>query len=77
MGFLQTKGRFMKQFSAPTIKMIVWNNDKVCCPSLSQPDGFGGRKGRISESSLWQNKHLLLKKSSYSSSAAVKEPMLT
>ena len=65
MGFLQTKGRFMKQFSAPTIKMIVWNNNKVCCPSLSQPDGFGGRKGRINGSSLWQKKHLLLKKSPY------------
>ena len=46
------KGHFMKQFSAPTIKMIVWNNDKVCCPSLSQPDGFGGRKGRINGSLL-------------------------
>ena len=75
MGFLQTKGRFMKQFSAPTIKMIVWNNDKVCCPSVSQPDGFGGRKGRISGTSLWQKKHLLLKKSSYWSSAAVASTM--
>ena len=52
IGFLQTKGRFMKQFSAPTIKMIVWNNDKVCCPSLSQPDGFDGRTGRINGSTL-------------------------
>ena len=41
------KGHFMKQFSAPTIKMIVWNNDKVCSPSLLQSDGFDGRKGRI------------------------------
>ena len=52
MDFLQIKGRFMKQFSAPTIKMIVWNNDKVCCPSLSQPNGFDGRKGRINGSPL-------------------------
>ena len=29
----------MKQFSAPTTKMIVSNNDKVFCPSLPQPDG--------------------------------------
>ena len=46
------KGHFMKQFSAPTIKMIVWNNDKVCCPSLLQSDGFDGRKGRINGSPL-------------------------
>ena len=26
-------------------QIIVWNNDKVCCPSLPQPDGFG-----------WENK---------------------
>ena len=52
IGFHQTKGRFMKQFSAPTIKMIVWYNDEVCCPSLPQPDGFDGRKGRINGSPL-------------------------
>ena len=46
------KGSFMKRFSVPTIKMIVWNNDKVCCPSLLQPDGFNGRKGRINGSPL-------------------------
>ena len=39
----------MKQFSAPTIKcpgdkMIVSNNDKVCCPSLPQPGEFGWEK---------------------------------
>ena len=77
IGFYQTKGHFMKQFSPPTIKMIVSNNDKVRCPSLLQPDGFDGRKGRINGSPLWQKKHLLLKKSSNCSSAAVKEPMLT
>ena len=52
MDFPQTKGRFMKQFSAPTIKMIVWNNDKVCCPSFSEPNGFDGKKGRINGSPL-------------------------
>ena len=36
----------MKQFSVPTIKMIVWNNDKVCCPSLLQPDGFDEREDK-------------------------------
>ena len=77
IGFHQTKGRFMKQFSTPSIKMIVSNNDKVYCPSLPQPDGCDGRKGRINGSPLWQRRHLLLKKSSSWSSAAVKEPMLT
>ena len=24
--------------------MIVWNSDKVCCPSLPQPDEFGWEK---------------------------------
>ena len=52
IGFHQMKGHFMKQFSAPTIKMIVWNNDKVCSPSLLQSDGFDGRKGRINGSPL-------------------------
>ena len=52
IGFHQNKGHFMKQFSSPTIKMIVWNNGKVCCPSLPQPDGFDGRKGRINGSPL-------------------------
>ena len=36
----------MKQFSATTIKTIVWNNDKVCYPNLPQPDGFDERLGR-------------------------------
>ena len=40
IGFHQNKGHFMKQFSAPTMKMIVWNNDKVCCPCLPKPHGF-------------------------------------
>ena len=52
IGFHQNKGHFMKQFSSPTIKLIVWNNGKVCCPSLPQPDGFDGSKGRINGSSL-------------------------
>ena len=51
IGFHQNKGHFMKQF-LPTIKMIVWNNGKVCCPSLPQPDGFNGRKVRINGSPL-------------------------
>ena len=34
IGFHQHKGNFIKQFSSPTMKMIVWNNGKVCCPSL-------------------------------------------
>ena len=50
IGFHQTKDHFMKRFSAPTIKVIVWNNDKVCCTSLPQPDGFDGRKERINGS---------------------------
>ena len=52
IGFHQTKDHFMKHFSAPTIKIIVSNHDKLCCPSLPQPDGFDGRKGRINGSLL-------------------------
>ena len=76
IGFLRNKEHFMNQFSSPTIKMIVWNNGKVWCPRLSQPDGFDGTKGRINGSPLQQRRHLLLKKSSYWSSVAAKEPML-
>ena len=38
-----TQGHFMKQFSAH-YQMIVWDNDKVRCPSLPQPGEFRWEK---------------------------------
>ena len=43
IAFHRHKGHFMKQFSAH-YQMIVWDNDKVRCPSLPQPGEFRWEK---------------------------------
>jgi len=42
--FPPTQGALYEAIHRAHYQMIVWNNDKVCCPSLPQPDGFGREK---------------------------------
>ena len=39
-----TQGALYEAILRAHYQIIVWNNDKVCCPSLPQPDGFGWEK---------------------------------
>ena len=39
-----TQGALYEAILRAQYQMIVCNNDKVCCPSLPQPDGFGWDK---------------------------------
>ena len=67
-----TQGALYEAILRAHYQIIVWNNNKVCCPSLPQPDGFGWEK-RKNGSPLWQKKHLLLKQSpNWSSATTVK-----
>ena len=39
-----TQGTLYEAILRAHYQMIVCNNDKVCCPSLPKPDGFGWEK---------------------------------
>ena len=39
-----TQGALYEAILRAHYQIIVWNNNKVCCPSLPQPDGFGWEK---------------------------------
>ena len=39
-----TQGALYEAILRSHYQMIVWNNDKVCCASLPQPDEFGWEK---------------------------------
>ena len=42
-----TRGALYEAMLRAHYQMIVWNNDKVCCPNLPQPGGIGWEIGRI------------------------------
>ena len=42
--FPPTQGALYEAIPRAHYQMIVWNYDKMCCPSLPQPDGFGREK---------------------------------
>ena len=54
-------------------EMLVWNIDRVCCPSLPQPDDIRWEK-EGDKSPLWRGKHLHLNQSSVSQVWLSKKP---